>query len=216
MLAAIITIVAVLCLLICFMIIPMRVEVVYAASAVKRKQLIRIRIFHITVYNSRANQEEQLKREKKRKKNVDEKQEKFSYAAFKATLNRVKKVYELSKDEYLHVLSYLSDKTSFQNFTIHLDIGFEDAAHTGLAAGAAYGIVYGIAGLLYRHLSLNRERMDIQVNPRFQQLCADLYVKSIFCASMVHIIRVILMLYHINRKIAQVKLEGKNNQEKAV
>lgn len=177
----------------------MPIEIIYASSATHKKRAFKVKIYNINVIRDKKRVKDTPEKEKTEKKD-----EEFGFSAFMESIERVKKIYKAASEGIAKMLKYLGKKTSCRNFTVHLDFGFENAAHTGIAAGAAYGIVYGVASIVYNNLNIKKEDMDIEVNPRFNKVCTDLYVKSIFRLSPAHIIKVLIMLFKINKDIKKI------------
>lgn len=199
----------------------MPIEFEYAASAAHKKQKFQIRVCHIRLIRDKKKKAEEGEEQEKKNgtgvvkdskmhKNKDsgqdseEKSDEFGFSQFMEQIDRVKDIYDLIKADIEDVFTYLRDRARCRNLTVHLDFGFEDAAQTGIAAGVAYGVVYGFVSLIYNNLSLRKDDMDIAVNPHFNKQCVDLYIKSIFCLSPAHIIRVLVMLFAIYRKVRKI------------
>lgn len=185
----------------------MPVEVIYAASATHKRHAFRLKIYGIDLIRDKKTPKKRRKIAKNKPKNEENEQKnekKFGFSEFTDLLNRVKKVYNHIKEGLREVLAYLGRKTQCSGFTVHLDLGFENAAHTGIAAGAAYGTVYGFASMVYNSLSMDKDALDIEVNPRFDRPCADLYIKGIFRISPAHIIKVFFMLLSIFKKVKNI------------
>ena len=181
----------------------MPIEFIYAASAKHKKQAFKIKIYNVDLIRDRKKGKDNKKKSKD-KSDDKQKNDEFSFSQFMQWLKWVKDVYEEIKDGIGDVLLYLGKKAQCRNFTVHLDLGFKSAADTGIAAGAAYASVYSVASLVYYHLDIKKEELDIEVNPRFDKQCADLYIKSIFYLSPAHIIKVVLKLLKLNKKIRKI------------
>lgn len=179
----------------------MPIEIIYAASAKHKKQAFRVKVYSIDIIRDKS--KKSAKSKKKKDKKSKEKKD-FSFEKFMKWLSWIKDIYKAIKDCLTEVFEYLGKKAQCRNFTVHLDLGFESAADTGIAAGAAYGSVYGAASLVYNNLDIKKEELDIRVTPHFDNPCGDLYVKGIFYLSIAHIIKVVLMLLKVNKKIKQI------------
>ncbi len=176
----------------------MPIELIYAASVKHKRQAFKVKVYSIDIIRDKSKKKEKKKLKKEKEK------EKFTFSGFMQKVKWVKEIYKSVKEDIEEILKYLGKKASCRQFIIHLDLGFEDAAQTGIASGAAYGIVYGAASAIYNNLDITKEDMDIQVNPRFDKQCGDLYIKSIFYLSPAHIIKVVIMLLKINKKIKKI------------
>lgn len=180
----------------------MPIEIIYAASAKHKKQAFRLKVYGIDLIREKNGKTKKPKKSKEKKKAKEEK--KFDFSEFMDLLGRVKDIYEHIKEGLSEIFSYLGKKARNIGLVIHLDLGFENAAHTGIASGAAYGSVYGAASMVYNNTSMKKENLDIEVNPRFDKPCADLYIKGIFYLSPAHIIRVVLMVLNIIKDIKKL------------
>lgn len=66
-----------------------------------------------------------------------------------------------------------------------LDFGLSDAAKTGMAAGAVYGLVYGIQARLYRSRYVVID--EVSVTPNFQMPSFSVYCGGIITTCFAHI-----------------------------
>lgn len=180
----------------------MPIEIIYAASAKYKKQAFRLKVYGINLIHEKKDKPAKKKKEKKPKK--DEKEKNFGFDEFMKLLGRVKDIYKRIKTGVGDVLSYLGKKTQCKGFVIHLDLGFSDAAQTGIASGAAYGSVYSAASLVYNNIKMDKKDLDIEVNPHFDVPCASLYIKGIFRLSPAHIIKVAFMLLGIYKDVKKI------------
>ena len=205
---------AVLAVLTVLVFLRLPFEFEYAASAERQKQKFQIRICGIRLLrgedkSDKTEEESPAQKVKahkpqKSEEEKDENKEEFGFSQFMERIDWVKHIYELVKADVEDIFMYLKTRARCRNLTLHLDFGFSDAAQTGIAAEVAYGVVYGFASMVYNHLSLRKDDMDIAVTPYFNQQCADFYAKSIFCLSIAHIIKVLTMLLAIHRKIKKI------------
>ena len=162
----------------------MPIELIYASSATHKKRAFIVKIYGIKVIGDRKkpkkqknpesekNAEQKESKEDNKGKDKDKKDkgggkdksekkdEEISYKGFMDGINRVKNIYKVASEGIAGILKYLGRKTKCENFTVHLDFGFESAAHTGIAAGAAYGVVYGAASLVYNNLCMEKEALE--------------------------------------------------------
>lgn len=191
--------IAIVAIMTIFIFKRMPIEIIYAASAKHKKQAFRVKVYNIDIIRDKSK-----KTHKNKKKNKEKNKKEFSFELFMERIKWIKDIYNATKDRIKEVFLYLGKNGQCKNFTIHFDIGFKNAAHTGIASGVAYGVVYGGASLVYNNIDIKKEQMDIEVNPRFDKECADLYIKSIFCISPAHIIRVVMLLLKINKQIKQI------------
>lgn len=195
-----------------FLRLPFEFE--YITSAERKEQRFQVRICGIRLIrgngkNDKGEKESPAQKEKVHKpQEADEekkgKNDEFGFSQFIERIDWVKHIYKLIKADVEDVFTYLKTRARCRNLTLHLDFGFSDAAQTGIAAGVAYGVVYGVASMFYNNLLLRKDDMDIAVTPHFNRQCADFYAKSIFCLSIAHIIKVLMMLLAIHKKIKKI------------
>jgi len=108
--------------------------------------------------------------------------------------------------ETINFLKYLKKHCKISKYVIHLDVGMDDAALTGMVSGAAYTVVYDISALVYEILNIKKEDMDIRVTPHFQEECTCLYFDGIITIRIVHIIKALFMISDIYKKGKQIKI----------
>ncbi len=128
--------------------------------------------------------------------------------SFEVFMNKIRfysAAYECLKPDLIRFLTYFQKSLKVPKYIMHLDFGFPDAANTGIAAGAAYGVVYSLSALLYNNLNLKKKDMDVYVAPHFHTSRIDFYFNGIFQLRMVHIIKAIFMLVSIYNKFIKFK-----------
>ncbi len=179
-----------LLLLFCF---PMRLRIMYAYSKNANRQQLILRLNGIKLYQS--NLTKRKKTEKSKEKAAD-----GSYESFMDKLRRIDAIYTAIKADVVKILKYFKNRCVLPKFVLHLDVGFADAAQTGMASGAAYGLVYGITGVIYNHLHVKKKDMDVYVQPQFHKTCIDFYLDGIFRLRVVHIISVLILIKKLVKK----------------
>ena len=188
--------------------IPFELEYQYGGNAADDANAdvkkLKFKIAHITVVSgkkkNKPKKESELKKSKKSEN--DDSGKKKGFKAFMDAISGVKNIIKELKPDISRMLGYLKKKIDCRLLRIHLEAGFDDAAKTGIAAGAAYGTVYGAAAMIYNTVGV--KDMDIQVRPNFMQSGVRLYIKSIFTISLAHIIRAVFMLLKMYRKVKRL------------
>ncbi len=199
----------ILCLLLLLILLfplTMRVEFGYSKNA--GKQRLTVFINGIAVYKNEFDKKAKAKKTtepKKERENGD-----GGFAVFMKKLRFYDALYTELKPDIARLLVYFRKKLRIPKYVMHLDLGFPDAANTGVASGAAYALVYGLAALIYNHLNLNMKDLDVYVTPHFHDAKIDFYFNGIFRLRLVHIIRALFMLLCIYGKFK--KFKNKTNE----
>lgn len=149
-----ITALCIIALIALLLISPVKVYVSYN----KDRFLIKagISALKFTVYNS-------LKKKNKSKKPQDTKkaektEKKEEKKKNKLSLKKIKNIFALLFD----TLKFLKKHLVFYDFKIKLNFGLNSAAETGIATGAAWGLLYNIAGLIDRTFNLKKHEVDVK------------------------------------------------------
>lgn len=203
---------AILFALLLLMYFPWRIRVEFAYSKNANQQLLQIFLFRAPVFKSAfAKSAKPLKAgknaqaEKESAKQEEPENKKTDFEKFSNELEDYKAIYTKRKDELVHLLKFLANRCKIYKFVIHLDLGFEDAMQTGIAAGAAYGMVFGFAALIYNTLNVSKKDVDVYVRPQFDKACIDFYLNWIFRLRLAHIIKVLWFVYKIYKDIQKNK-----------
>lgn len=191
--------------------IRMPIEILYAVSAKYQKQAFRVKICGIEVFREKDDDSKKKKEKTEKEESANKEKKKFGFDEFMDLLDKVCAIIKKVNEGIVKILSYLGRKTHCSKFIIHLDLGFEDAAQTGVASGAAYGTVYSTASMVYNNIKMDIEDLDIEVNPHFDKPCASLYIKGIFRLSAAHIIRVAFMALGVAKDVYKI-LNNKNKK----
>ncbi len=184
-------------LIICFLLIPMPAETEYLWAA--GENVFKVKVWGVKIYTGNKKDKADESEPQAYKKDKSDKDAKMGFSEFMGGLSAFKKITKDMDDDINRLLKYLKNKLSCKMLTFKLDVGFEDAALTGIAAGAAYALVYGLASVVYNTVGIHK--MDINVNPVFGKACVNVYAKSIFTIAPVHIIRILCMVLSIRGKI---------------
>lgn len=192
-----------LLLLILFFPLNVRVEFGYCKNAAK--QQLRVWINGYAVYKNLF--EKNKTNQKPAKQDEERENTEFSFSVFMKKLRFYDAVYTALKPDMEKFLVHFRKKLRIPKYVMHLDLGFADAANTGVAAGAAYALVYGVAALIYNHLNLQKKDLDIYVTPHFHNPKLDFYFNGIFRLRFAHIIRALFMLLCIYKKFKAFKMK---------
>ena len=194
----------ILVLLLFLLAFPVRLGIEFGYSKNAKKQRLTVTINGFKVYKTDFENREAASKAKEEKKKDD-------YTGFMDKLRRIEALYTQIKDDVVKILKYLTNRCVIPKFVVHLDIGFTDAAQTGMASGAAYALVYGIAGAVYNNLHLKKKNMDIYVQPQFHKACIDFYFNGIIRLRVAHIIKVLIMalgIYNKSKTVLNTKEGG--------
>lgn len=196
---------AVLAFVVLLLLFPLRLRVEYGYSKNASRQRLTVWLNGLRLLQNNFER-------KKVKTETEEKPKdaaKDQYGSFMDKLRFYDALYTHLKPDVVKVLKYLQGKLAIPKYTMHLDLGFADAAQTGMAAGAAYALVYGVAGLIYNNLNLNKKNLDVAVTPQFHHPKIDFYFNGIFRLRLVHIIKVLFMLLGVYKKYRNFKNKTK-------
>lgn len=191
-------------LLLLLLLFPLRLRVEYGYSKNAAKQRLTVWVNGISVFKTEF--------EKKEKSPAPPKTDKTEDDGFSGVMKKIR-FYDAAfahlKSDLIRLLSYFKKKLRIPCYTMHLDLGFADAANTGIAAGAAYAVVYSLAALIYNQLNLKKKDLDVYVTPHFHSVRTDFYFNGIFCLRFVHIIKALIMLLGIYNKFKKFKNKTK-------
>ncbi len=196
---------AVLALLILLLLFPLRLRIEYGFCKNAKKQRLTVWLNGLRLLKN----DFEKKKDKTKKDAKPSKENKDAYGGFMDKLRFYDALYTHLKADIENVLKFLQRKHAIPKFTLHLDLGFNDAAQTGIAAGAAYALVYGVAGLIYNNLNLKKKDLDVAVTPHFHSPKIDFYFNGIFRLRAVHIISVLFLIFGIYRKYKNFKNKTK-------
>ncbi len=192
-----------LALIAVFLILPVRLRVQFAYSKNADKKRLCIWVCGLRVLKNDF--------DGKKEKN-DEKQPQINqtgngpeFESFMDKLRYYESLLDALKADAVRALVYLKNKLCILKFVMHLDLGFADAAHTGIASGAAYGLVYGVAALVYNNLNLKKKDLDVCVTPHYDNPKTDFYFDGIIRLRMVHIISMLIMVLNLYGKYKKLK-----------
>lgn len=186
-----------LLIIILFFPVCLRLQFAYSKNAGNKKRLS-VWLGGIRVVKNDFNAEKKLKKDKPHDNKTNDDSQVFD--SFMDKLRYYEALFDEIKEDLLRTSVYFKNKLFIPNFTLHLDLGFSDAAQTGMASGAAYALVYGVAALIYNNLDLKKKNLDVNVTPHYNEPKLDFYFNGIFRLRMVHIIKVLLFIVRIYNK----------------
>lgn len=206
---------AILLLLFCILLIPMPAQIVYEVCPEKPKKVFEVRVWGVKIYpwgknGTKEADGDSASTDKKAEVPDDENGKPDGFSEFMEKTEQTKAVFESVRDDIKQILEFLRKKSGCRLLELKLTLGFDDAAATGIAAGAAYGLVYGAASLI--HNSIGVKKLDVAVNPVFNKNCLEFYVKGIFTIAPVHIIKVLRLVLAMTRKIKKATDKDENNK----
>lgn len=141
--------------------------------------------------------------DKKKPKEKKEK-EKFSFETQKTKLEEYIGIFKSIKADLGKILEYLTKRaTVFENISVDVEFGFENAMHTGIFTGLLNGFVYSVLGFIHHKAML--ENMDVNIQPMFEKPCFKASVGCILRSKLVHIIVIAGWVLKILRKIRKTE-----------
>lgn len=194
-------VIALLVLLILLFPLKVRVEFGYSKNAAKKRLTVWLNGF--IIYKNSF--DEKTNEKKPAKQKIETENKDGGFASFMGKLRFYDALYSELKPDIVKLLAFFQKKLCIYKYVMHLDLGFPDAANTGIAAGAAYALVYGLAALIYNRLNLKKKDLDVYVTPHFHNAKIDFYFNGIFGFRLVHIIRALFMLLCIYGKFKSFK-----------
>ena len=200
---ALIIILVLILLLGVFMITPLQFGIEIIKTANKNKTLLYFRIFGIPIKIPLGKaSKSRSKKEKKQQK----KESSLSFKNFKENLSDFKEIYDTSKDELKEMLSYARKHLSIHNVDFEIRFGF-DKATTGISTGAIWGMGSFILKVLDTLLGI--KKINMQVNPDFNNKIFEIYSKTILIMRPIHFIiiisKIIKTYTYVKNKINNIK-----------
>ena len=205
MLAVVLIIVFMLILLLCaFFVTPLQFGLEIIKTAHHSKTLLYFRVFGIPVrYPLRATE----KNENKNQKFKQRKESPLSFENFRENVSDFKEMYETSKADLKDMLSYVREHLSVESVDFKINFGFDNAAATGISTGAIWGMGSFILKVLDTLIGI--KKINMQVNPDFNNKIFEIYSKTILIMRPFHfiiILRKIVKTYmYIKNKINNIK-----------
>lgn len=147
----------------------------------------------------------QTNNEQKDTKNA-KKEEKLTFSKFKETVSSLKEVYDKKKDTLKEMLSYTKEHLKIKSVDFEIRFGFDNAAATGISTGAIWTI--GSIFLKIIDSLVGIKKINMQVNPDFNNKIFEIYSKTILIIKPIHLIiivgQVLKTLEYVNNKINNI------------
>lgn len=112
---------------------------------------------------------------------------------------------DIERGRYTYLLSkrYVRKKIKIDKLDFNMTFGLDDAAHTGIATGAAWGSVYNIFGFIDRLFTVNSHRF--RITPVFDAECFEMDFETRLHFSMSNIIALAFAIF-INYTKSKIKI----------
>lgn len=149
-----------------------------------------------------------LKQKKHEQKIVKsaKKEEKLTFSKFKETVTSLKEVYDEKKDDLGQMLSYTKNHLKIKSVDFEIRFGFDNAAKTGISTGA----IWTVGSLLLKIIDslVGIKKINMQVNPDFNNKIFEIYSKTILIIKPINLIiivgQVLKTLEYVNNKINNI------------
>ena len=99
---------------------------------------------------------------------------------------------DIERGRYTYLLSkkYIKQKIKVQNLDFDMTFGLDDAAHTGIATGAAWASIYNVFGFVANLFTVKSHKFT--VNPVFDRECFSFVLNSKIRFSMYNVLTLFL------------------------
>lgn len=190
-----------------FLITPLQFGLEIVKTADKDKKNLYFKIFGIPVKIP-------LKPFKKGEHDKQKKESSLSFQNFKENVSDFKELYKTSKDELKEMLSYARKHLSVERVDFEIRFGFDNAAATGISTGA----IWGMGSFLLKVVDalLGVKKINMQVNPDFNNKIFEIYSKTVLIIKPIHfiiILRKFVKTYiYIKKKINNIKGGAQNGR----
>ena len=208
MLAAFLIVVFILILLSgAFLITPLQFGIGVVKTADKDEKTLYFRLFGIPIKIP-------LKPFNKGEHDKQKKESTLSFENFSENVSDFKELYKTSKDELKEMLSYARHHLSVERVDFEIRFGFDNAAATGISTGA----IWGMGSFLLKVVDtlLGIKKINMQVNPDFNNKVFEIYLKTILIIKPIHfiiILRKFVKTYiYIKKKINNIKGGARNGR----
>ncbi len=177
--------------------ISLIVKLVKSADG-KLKTELNLSVFGMTIGLSRF-----IKKDKKPTEKTDKpvKNKKPEKPPLKERLHKLRVNIERGRYTYLLSKRYVCKKIKIENIDFNMTFGLDDAAHTGIATGAAWGSLYNVFGFVSSLFRVKSHKFNI--TPVFDGECFvfNFYTKIKFSLSNILAIAFAVMVNYIKAKI---------------
>ena len=185
-----------------FVVMPIEFGLEIDKTANSTKIYLCFRVFKIP-FRIRLNDKDDKKERKKQPK----KREKFSFRAFLDKVETLKEVYSDSKVEIRHMLSYAREHLSINRVDFRIHFGFDNAATTGISTGVAWSAGSFILKVIDEIIGI--KKINMQVDPDFNNKIFEIYSKTILIMRPIHFIiiyrRIVKTYKYVKNKINNKK-----------
>lgn len=185
-----------------FVVIPLEFGLEIDKTANNTKIYLCFKVFKIP-FRIRLNDKD----DKKERKKQAEKREKFSFRVFLDKVETLKEVYRDSKVEIRHMLSYAREHLSINRVDFRIHFGFDNAATTGISTGVAWGAGSFILKVIDEIIGI--KKINMQVDPDFNNKIFEIYSKTILIMRPIHFIiiyrRIVKTYKYVKNKINNKK-----------
>lgn len=208
---ALIIIFALILLIGAFLITPLQFGLEIIKTANKNKNLLYVKIFGIPV---KIPLKPASRDEDKKQKDKQRTESPLSFENFKENVSDFKEIYDTSKAELKEMLSYARHHLSVERVDFEIRFGFDNAAATGISTGA----IWGMGSFLLKVVDalLGIKKINMQVNPDFNNKIFEIYSKTILIMRPIHFIiilrKVIKTYMYIKDKINNIKGGAQNGR----
>lgn len=185
-----------------FLFMPLEVGLEIIRTGNKNNTFLRFKIFKIP-FKIRLNK----KTEKKAIKDAEKEEKKLTFSSFKNGISSLKELYAEQKDILKQMLSYTREHSSIKSVDFEIHFGFDNAAVTGISTGA----IWGMGSFLLKVVDslVGIKKINMQVNPDFDNKIFEIHSKTILIIKPIHLIiivgQVLKTLKYVNNKINNIK-----------
>ena len=186
-----------------FLLIPAEFGLEIIKTADRNDIYLRFKIFKIPIKIPLKPK----KVEKDAVKDVKKEERKLSFNTFKENVSALKEIYNTQKQILGQMLSYTRKHTSIKSVDFNIHFGFDNAAATGISTGASWGMGSFILKVIDSLIGI--KKINMQVNPDFNNKIFEIYSKTILIIKPIHLIiivgQVLKTLKYVNNKINNIK-----------
>jgi len=194
-----------------FFITPLQFGIEIKRTSHINKSLLYFKLFGIPI---RIPIKSQTKSENKKQKKKQRSESPITFENFRENISDFKEIYSTSKEELKEMLSYVRKHLSVSSIDFDIRFGFDNAAATGISTGAIWGMGSFILKVIDSLVGI--KKINMQVNPDFNNKVFDIYSKTILIMRPVHfiiILRKVIKTYsYVKNKIKNIKGGAKNGR----
>lgn len=187
-----------------FLITPLQFGLEIVKTAHKNKTLLYFRVFGIPV---KIPLKAAAKDENENQKLKQKKESSLSFENFKENISDFKEIYETSKADLKEMLSYVRRHLSVERVDFEIRFGFDNAAATGISTGAIWGMGSFVLKVIDTLLGI--KKINMQVNPDFNNKIFEIHSKTILIMRPIHFIiilkKIVKTYMYIKNKINNIK-----------